>query len=266
MAGSQLDAFTSPVARERWKYSRLNSFSASLNAASASALAVDHGEDAGSIRGEASLDVLPRELMPPDAAYPLVRETLETARTLTHLFFGNETTAISRLTQTGGANVCFVDLREQASATLELLHEAAAPAHGALFVRIGANAQLTLSQSLRDQEALSWTYLGIDIEAGGRLSLQQTILGSGEHRLESRIRLLGPGAEVEVTGATLATDKARLDQQLTMEHVAARCLSNQRIHCAAAAGGRSTFNGRIHIHPAGTGDAGRSHQSQSAAC
>ena len=253
MAGSLPEALALPVARERWKYSRFARFESALGQAKESSPA--QATTTGPVTTQTGLDPddLPAGLLPPRAAYPLLEETLAASSSLLHLRIDSGEAAKIDLQRAAGASGCFIDVAANGEAHLTLTQEQDEGSHTALFLRIGANANVTVSLSIRDQTTLSWTYLGIDLERDSRLSLQQTLLGSGEHRVESRLRLLGPGADVAVTGGSLAVSGARFDQQLTMEHVAPHCTSNQRIHAAADAGGRSTFNGRIHIHPKAPG-------------
>ena len=46
----------------------------------------------------------------------------------------------------------------------------------------------------------------------------------------------------------MAPQRGNLDQQVTMEHLSANTTSQQTFHNIVADRGKSTFNGRIHIH------------------
>ena len=98
--------------------------------------------------------------------------------------------------------------------------------------------------------AARWlTALDVEVHDDGRYALHQALLGAAFRRSEIRLWAAGPGAHIEVGGATLTRDRTHLDTQLCIEHAVPHCSSNQVFRSIAGERSRTILNGRIHIHP-----------------
>ncbi|MEM6709434.1 MAG: SufD family Fe-S cluster assembly protein [Pseudomonadota bacterium] len=259
MGGSPLKQPETPVpltqlARERWKYSRLSAFEEAVKPS-------QDAQDAMTLSGVDTLDALTaaesrtllERLRPDTGDYPLLATVDRDAGQMHALRVARQQNATIDLVRVAGTSACLIDIAPDAQTNATLRIDAAEASHGTLYVRVGAGSHLQLTTRIIDQAALSWTYLGIDLAEGASLVLNQQLIGIGQHRFETRLRFLAGNARATVRGAALAAHGARFDQQVTVEHVAGHSVSDQRFHTAAMTKGRSTFNGRIHIHPQAPG-------------
>jgi Fe-S cluster assembly protein SufD len=119
-----------------------------------------------------------------------------------------------------------------------------------LEVFVGEGAQLDHLRLALDAGAGRWlTALDVQVDAGARYGLHQALVGAAFRRNEVRVHLAAPGALAEVGGATLTRDRTHLDTQMSLEHAAPHCTSDQRFRAIAGERSRTVLNGRIHIHP-----------------
>lgn len=116
-------------------------------------------------------------------------------------------------------------------------------------VRLAAAARLAhMRLQLDAGAARSLTALDVAVARDAGYDLQQALLGAVFRRNEIRIRCTEPGAEVSVGGATLTRDRNHLDTQMSLEHEAPHCRSNQVFRALAGERSKTVLNGRIHIH------------------
>ncbi|MEM1435465.1 MAG: SufD family Fe-S cluster assembly protein [Pseudomonadota bacterium] len=238
-------------ARERWKYSRLEQFRSALEqTAGSSPIAVAKGLEQNNQPFAAEVV---ESLHPPAQVYPLLADVHDAAQGASWLTVARDTHACLVLDRPAGANVLYLDVGP--GAVLELNQSLAAdgPSHQCIYIRAGANSRLRIESAIIDQPHLSFSFIGCDLGEGARLDSHRYLFGGGQHRVESRVRLTGSLAHAELTSACLAAAGGQFDQQVTLEHVAPQATSNQRFHCVADASCRSTFNGRILIHPKAPG-------------
>ena len=73
------------------------------------------------------------------------------------------------------------------------------------------------------------------------------MLATENTRQDLQVALVGAGAETDIVGASLSAGGCKLDQQLRVDHHAARCSSQQTLRNLVAGKGTTTCNGRIYI-------------------
>ncbi|HSG90346.1 MAG TPA: Fe-S cluster assembly protein SufD [Pseudomonadales bacterium] len=115
---------------------------------------------------------------------------------------------------------------------------------------VEANARLDHLRLALDAGDGRWlSALDVAVADGGRYGLHQALVGAAFRRSEIRLWTRGPGAHIEVGGATLTRDRTHLDTQMSIEHAAPHGTSNQTFRSIAGERSRTVLNGRIHIHP-----------------
>jgi FeS assembly protein SufD len=148
-----------------------------------------------------------------------------------------------------GAGVVFVQLAEQAEATVvEHLQSGGFQAH-LLHTQVGAGARLHHHRAALDSDLAHYSLLSVRLERDASYRLNQTMLGGRRRRAEVHVVLADQGSDTDLSGAYLVEDGRHLDQQLLVEHRAGHSISRQKFHGIGAGKGKSVFNGRIHIHP-----------------
>ena len=133
-----------------------------------------------------------------------------------------------------------------------------AAAQGALAVRV---ALLTLAQGAEVRwsradlapTAAGWSLLAAQLDENAALTFRHQSLAAAFQRLDLCVALHGAGARFNSAGAALAGAGAQLDLQYVVEHLGRGTVSRVKQHSLAAGKARSTFNGRIHIHPQASG-------------
>lgn len=255
----RFDAFDasrpSGLLRERWKYSRLTQFADALHGASAT----------DALRAEfAPADAVHIRRVEPDSAPPLSNaDWSDTYQWQAYPLADGvvskspgwqaDIAAKSQISGTlrlqDGLGHGLVSLGESAQAELSLDCTSHAATLAVLQFEIAANASLTLDTIALDASGLSWLLTRFTLGEHARLVLRAYFAGAGTHRHETHVVMAGSGAEADLTGAAIGRSDSRFDQQLVMEHTAPHCNSEQRYHCVGLPGTKSSFNGRIHIHP-----------------
>lgn len=117
-----------------------------------------------------------------------------------------------------------------------------------IWLRLGRDAQVTHGRNSLSSTPNHWQFLSVQINAGGHYSLHNHAVASSLRRQDTQIQLCGDGASAKLCGAAMVPQRGNLDQQITMEHLSANTTSQQTFHNIVADRGKSTFNGRIHIH------------------
>ena len=101
--------------------------------------------------------------------------------------------------------------------------------------------------------AQRWSLLDARLQARATFNFNHQSLATAFERLDLCVALQGDGARFNSAGAALAGAGAQLDLQYVVEHLGRRTVSRVRQHNLAVGKARSTFNGRIHIHPQASG-------------
>ncbi len=182
------------------------------------------------------------------------------------------------ISQSSNAGYC-LEINESQSDTLTLKLQ---PGLGFLIIRLGANVSATVSieyaqgsdfaghwiasalaagaqlnQALLINSAADstnrWLLNQVDLEANSQFNGHVHAFAESSQRLETHLRLQGQGAQANLTSASITAKGSSFDHQVVMEHQAANCQSQQRIHNIADGGSKNSFNGRIHILPGAHG-------------
>ena len=246
--------------RERWKYSRANHFLGTWDKAASnetSSIAVQQAD---------GVSTTPMAQLPANAS---------TAQYVQAQLANNrywEAQPLADLVTTSGAGGLFVDASAGSCGDLELCLGAG---HGFVIVRMAPDAQLNLTIRYEACDAALRHWVHVDMQANSRLNTdvvldsqaeqrlllvqvelaqnaawqgQQQILASGgRQRVDTIARLRGDHAAVNLRGAAIAVNGAKVDQQVEMNHCLANANSQQRFHTATGTKATNTFNGRIHI-------------------
>lgn len=166
---------------------------------------------------------------------------------------------------------------------LFVIHEVTADASGSAFPRIfvdaGRNSQMTLVEEYisSGQEAVMVNSVteftlaeganvtNVRLSMGGenvqhigatgvlqqrssRFESHCVGFGGPLRRHDLQVRLEGEGAECKLNGVVVTQGTQHYDNHTTIEHVAARCDSEETYRNIAADKSHAVFNGRIHIH------------------
>jgi Fe-S cluster assembly protein SufD len=100
--------------------------------------------------------------------------------------------------------------------------------------RHGANQYST--DLVRVRVAADAQFFAGSVKAGGRLV---------RHELE--IELVGPGAEADISGLALTSDREHCDTRISVDHRAPRTTSRQNYRSIANDSSRSVFNGKVTV-------------------
>lgn len=148
-----------------------------------------------------------------------------------------------------------------------------------VVVRVEGRGDLTLVEHHVGDRAGSFTNAVVEVELvdGGRLrhvkllregpnayhvahisaelgrntwyALHSFSLGGRLARTSVDVRLVGAGAEVELTGLSLGTDEQQVDHTLLVEHIAPHCRSRQVFKGVLDGRSRGVFNGLVRVAP-----------------
>ncbi|MDP6374572.1 MAG: Fe-S cluster assembly protein SufD [Pseudomonadales bacterium] len=154
-----------------------------------------------------------------------------------------------------GAGIVILRIADNAS--VNLLEEIALGDAGGclLLIALGRNAHLRHTRVSRGAAPCAWQLTHVTAADSATYELCASSLGSTLERFDCHVQLAGAGASARLSGAALVDDKTHLDQQLVIEHAHPHTESTTRFHTLLRGKARSTFNGRIHIHPGAHGAA-----------
>ncbi len=113
---------------------------------------------------------------------------------------------------------------------------------------VGPGARLCHHRAALHGDSAHYALQSVQVQRDGQYRLEHSTVGGKRRRTEVHVVLDGPGARADMAGAYLVEHGQHLDQQLVVEHRAARTVSRQKFHGIGAGKGKSVFNGRIHIH------------------
>lgn len=258
LRGRAAASLPSPLTRELWKYTPLPRLLESLASAAPARLADLSGAD------QPGIDTTPLAAASPQQQARARRAVLERLDGGRH--------ALADLSLLRADSGWLIEVRGRVAAALEihcaphgiapvvLLLEPGAeltlvePVHGdgflgqVLLAELGAGARLTHYRSALQKDVAHYSLLDVHVGHEASYALNSSLTGGRQRRAEVHVVLRGAGASAELSGAYLVEDGQHLDQQLVVEHLAARTFSRQKFHGVGAGRGRSIFNGRIHIH------------------
>lgn len=117
-------------------------------------------------------------------------------------------------------------------------------------IHIAANARLCHVKMNLDQDAGKHiASTGVALMRDARFQSHCLAIGNHLNRHDLLVNLLEPGAECDLNGVCITSDKQHVDSHTCIEHIAANCTSNENYRCIADDQSQIVFNGRIHIHP-----------------
>ena len=149
----------------------------------------------------------------------------------------------------------FLDVGENASITLieELRLQSEQPSDSLVSsvcdINVGANASVRyLRMNQDDGHSKHVGATGVSLHRDSRFESYCLALGSELARHDLLVKMLGTGAECDLNGVCITTDKQHFDNHTCIEHIAPHCTSNENYRCIADGKSKIVFNGRIHIH------------------
>lgn len=161
--------------------------------------------------------------------------------------------------------------------TVQLLHlGTSGMAHGITRVKLGANARLTIVETLADGGADHWLNLRFDASLGegaelvrvvriatghglaseraairlgraARFSGLSVVLAGGDARTETLVQHDGDGAHAQVNGVLLGDNRAHLDAMTTLEHRVPGATSGQVWRLVGAGRARVSVAGGVKV-------------------
>lgn len=116
-------------------------------------------------------------------------------------------------------------------------------------IHVSANAKLTFLKMNLDKAAYRHiASTGVSLMRDARFNSYCLSLGNQLNRHDLLVKMLGSGAECDLNGICVTTDKQHVDCHTCIEHIAPNCTSNESYRCIADKQSQIVFNGRIHIH------------------
>lgn len=117
-------------------------------------------------------------------------------------------------------------------------------------IHVSANAHMTYLRYNADRSAARLIgSTGVALMKDARFKSFCLSLGNQLNRHDLLIKMLESGAECDLNGVCVTTDKQHADCHTCIEHIAPHCTSNENYRCIADKQSQIVFNGRIHIHP-----------------
>ena len=227
---------SSPLQRERWKYTSAKKIAALLDALpSAEPLP-------GLVNAEQSqlpdLDKLRQEL-------PLATEILARAGQLETVVLNHGDHLL--LDTAPPCRALRIQVAAGAQASLEEIYTSSGDLCWLVWIQLAQGATLTHSRNCLET-GQQWHFLDVALEANSNYRLHNHVLGGAMMRQDIQINLDGAGARSEIVGSAVAGENKHLDQQLRVVHQAPNATSQQTFHTIAGERAKVTFGGRIHIH------------------
>ena len=149
-----------------------------------------------------------------------------------------------------GQGAAVTVVRVQRGVTAELIERVAptGPRGGLLIIELAHDATLNHYRAVAPGATALWLGTSVRVAKGACYRANLIARGRFRARLETHVVLAEPHSRADLTGASVVTDGEHLDQPVIIEHRAPDTTSTQRFHGIGAGKGRSSFNGRIHIH------------------
>lgn len=117
-------------------------------------------------------------------------------------------------------------------------------------IHISANAKLTFLKMNIDKAACRHiSSTGVSLMRDARFNSYCISLGNQLNRHDLLVKMMESGAECDLNGVCVTTDKQHVDCHTCIEHIAPNCNSTENYRCIADKQSQIVFNGRIHIHP-----------------
>jgi Fe-S cluster assembly protein SufD len=140
----------------------------------------------------------------------------------------------------------FVRLEENAEAVVSIESDFGpeAFANTAIAFSLAPGARLRVLQA-DSPEGLQLLKLRFDLAKDARVEFLSASTGSRLARLALEASLNGPGAEVDLRGATAVAGTNRAHRHLKVRHAAPDCSSKQLFKAAVAGAGRSSIDGTV---------------------
>ncbi len=120
---------------------------------------------------------------------------------------------------------------------------------GTLEIVVAANTRLDLLAWYEDPSLNQSFKRRILLQRNAVLECASFVLGGVSVREETHVRFDGEGASASLKGLGVLRGDSRLIQQVTAEHAAGHCTSEQFFKNVLADSARSEFNSLVHVHP-----------------
>jgi len=235
------------LAREHWKYTRVDKITALLDGRENAPAPTLSGLEQSGI--SVSFDVQPNDhelaLLRTRSTYcPATAKALLTARSIDRVLIENDLKKPLLVLQTDAQRPLLISIGPATSARI---HDLSTSDTGWLIVEQQAGSNLDFTRLHTPADSSRWHQLQFVLNRNAALSLQHYCTGTSISRLDVFIGLMGSGSSADVHSCWMAHDKDHLDQQWHIEHHAAHTRSTQVQHGIADGKAVTTYRGRIFI-------------------
>ncbi len=235
------------LAREHWKYTRIEKITALLDGfGNAEPAELDGLAQPGVI---VAYDVQPDDhelaLLRTRSTYcPATAKALLTARSIDRVVIEKDLQKPLLVLQTDARRPLLISIRQGVAARI---HDLSTSASGWLIVALQADSKLDFTRLHTPTDVTRWHQLQFVLNRNAALSLQHYCTGTSLSRMDVFVGLMGTGATADVHSCWMADKKDHLDQQWHVEHHAPHTRSAQMQHGIADGKAVTTYRGRIFI-------------------
>ena len=235
------------LAREHWKYTRIDKITALLDGLGDAQPAGLNG--LGQPGLTVAFDVQPDDrelaLLSTRSTYcPATAKALLTARSIDRVVIEEDLQEPLVVLRTDARRPLMISITQGISARI---HDLSTSDSGWLIVEQQADSKLDFTRLHTPTEAARWHQLQFVLNRNAALSLQHYCTGTSLSRLDVFIGLMGSGSSADVHSCWMADEKDHLDQQWHVEHHAPHTRSAQVQHGIADGKAVTTYRGRIFI-------------------
>jgi SUF system FeS cluster assembly, SufBD len=235
------------VAREHWKYTRVEKITALLDGLENAPPATLNGLEQSGLT--VAFDVQPDDhelafLRTRSTYCPATAKALLTARSIDRVLIEKDLREPLLVLQTDARRPLMISIGQGVSARI---HDLSTSDSGWLIVEQQADSNLDFTRLHTPADAPRWHQLQFVLKRNAALSLQHYCTGTTLSRLDVFVGLMGSGSSADVHSCWMADDKDHLDQQWHIEHHAPHTRSAQMQHGIADGKAVTTYRGRIFI-------------------
>lgn len=123
--------------------------------------------------------------------------------------------------------------------------------NGTVSIALDEAAHLHYDHTLLEEPADTWHFesLKATLKRDSRLKTVEATDGAETIRHDYHVQLNGENCEVQLNGVWMLAEKRQAHANIVIEHVAPHCRSYQMFKSALTDSARSSFEGKIYVHP-----------------
>lgn len=235
------------LAREHWKYTRIDKITALLEGLENAPPATLKGFEQRGMT--VAFGVQPDDhelaLLRTRSTYcPVTAKALLAASSIDRVLIENDPHEPLLVLQTDARRPLLISIEPGVSARI---HDLSTSDSGWLIVEQQADSKLDFTRLHTPADAARWHQLQFVLNRNAALSLQHYCTGTSLSRLDVFVALMGAGSSADVHSCWMADERDHLDQQWHIEHHAPHTRSAQVQHGIADGKAVTTYRGRIFI-------------------